>query len=426
MKNIKIFSLFICLSATFLSCKKEDTTLGKDGLESDAFLASQAIDTFSLETSMYVEDSLISDNLSTALLGSYNDPITGSFESEIYTQFQLAGLSPDFSGSAIKIDSFVLGLEYKGYYGNLDPQTFEVYEISDDIYLDSTYYSFQSKATKGGNLVQAGKGLITPDPAKATIIDGTTVDPQLRLHLDTAFARAMIEETTLNPSKFESNENFLAYFKGLNIKVNNVNQVSGKGGIFYFNLNDPLSKLTLYYTQDGVQKEFDLLINDECADFNHITINNSTSVQNVIDNSAFGQNEFYVQANKSRAHVVFTTIDKIPKNAIIQYAKLDLPVSFYNYDVFHPSATISVATKISATDDDLYDLGVTSDYDNFNKNFVIDVRDYIQRIVNGDIENRGIYLSPSRMITSAERIVFNGSNSSNKKQPKLKIVYTTY
>lgn len=426
MKNIRIFTLFICLSTTFFSCKKEDTFVGKDGLENDAFLASQAIDTFSLETSMYVEDSLISDNLSTALLGSFNDPVMGTVESEIYTQFQLSGLSPDFGTSPIKIDSFVLGLEYKGYYGNLDPQTFEVYEISDDIYLDSTYYSFQSKATKPVNLVQAGKGVITPDPSTATIIDGTSVDPQLRLFLDTTFARAMINETVLNPSKFESNENFLSYFKGLNIKVNNPGQASGKGGLFYFNLNDPLSKLTLYYSQDGVQKVFDLLINEECADFNHITINNSTKVQNVIDNPIFGQEEFYLQGNKSRAHVLFTTIDKIPKNALIQYAKLDLPVAFYNYDVFFPSATISVATKISATDDDLYDLSVTGEYDNYNKRYEIDLRDYVQRIVNGDIENRGIYLSPTKMITSAERIVFNGANSTNKKQPKLKIVYTTY
>lgn len=408
--------------------------IGKDGLDSDAFLDSQAIDTFSLESYMSVEDSLVSSNLSTSLLGSYNDPVFGKVESEIYVQFLPSGLSPDFGDlSSIKIDSFVLGMEYKGFYGNLDPQNFEVYQLMEDIHNDSTYYSFQTKlVSTGSSLVAPGKNIITPDPVTPIKIGAVEVESQLRLYLDTNFARDMIEETVNNPSNFENNENFLAYFKGLNIKVNNASQASGEGAMLYFNLNDPLSKLTIYYTQAGVSKEFDLLIDSDCADFNHITMTNSAKVQALIDNPSLGQNEFYAQANKSRAVVKFTTIDKIPKNAIIQYAKLELPVSFYNYDAFFPSPILNVSTKISPTDDQLYLLKnesgvqVFGEYNNYDKNYVIDVRKYVQDVVNGEISNEGIYLSSTKMVTSTERVVFNGINSNNKEQPKLKIIYTTY
>lgn len=433
MKKIHFFTLIIFCTTVLFSCKKQEMNIGKDGLDSDAFLDSQAIDTFSLESYMSVEDSLVSDNLPTALLGSYNDPVFGKVESEMYIQFLPSGLSPDFGDlSAIKIDSFVLGMEYKGYYGNLDPQNFEVHQMLEDIYNDSTYYSFQTKLVSGTSLMAAGKNILTPDPITPIKIGDVEVESQLRLYLDTNFARAMINETVNNPSNFLTNENFLAYFKGLNIKVNNPAQASGEGAMLYFNLNDPLSKLTLYYTQAGVAKEFDLLIDSDCADFNHITMTNSAKVQALIDNPSLGQNEFYTQANQSRAVVKFTTIDKIPKNAIIQYAKLELPVSFYNYDAFFPCPTLSVSTKISATDDQLYLLTddknkqVLAEYNNFDKNYEIDVRKYIQDIVNGTIENEGIYLSSTKMVTSTERVVFNGVNSNNKEQPKLKIIYTTY
>ncbi len=401
--------------------------MGKDGLDSNAYLDSEAIDTFSLETYSYVEDSLVSSNLSAALLGSYNDPVSGKFESEIFTQLQLSAVSPDFGDiSAIKLDSFVLGIEYLGSYGSLDAQTFEVHRMTEDIHIDSTYYSFQTKTVDSENLIQTNKNVLVPDPETPTIIDGKEVESQLRLHLDTNFAKELINERVNNPSTFTSNENFQAYFKGLNIKVANGAQAAGKGAVLYFNLYDPLSKLTIYYTQNGQKKSFDFLINDECANFNHITINNSPAVQNVIDNPAFGQNQFFAQANKTRAYVKFTTIDKIPKNAVIQYARLELPVAAYSYDPFFPSVNISAATRISSSDQNLYSLNQIGEFSSFSKSYEIDVREYVQRIVKGEIENMGVYLSPTRMLTSGERIVFNGTSTSNKKQPKLKIIYTTY
>jgi hypothetical protein len=413
---------------SLVSCKKETTNIGKDGLDSSLFLESEGIDTFQLETYTIVEDSLISSNLSVAMLGSYNDPEFGTVESEFYTQFRLPGFNPDFGDlNEIVIDSFVLGLEYRGIYGEMDPQKLEVYELNEDIYKDSTYYSFQTKAVKSTNWVMAANEIITPNPDGTTIIGSETVESQLRIFLDTNIARSFMTEASTNPSSFATNEAFTSYFKGLNVRVNNGNQALNEGAIMYFNLEDPLSKLTIYYKQAGLAKTFDFLINSECADFNHVTIDNSsTNVANVIANPSFGKKSFYAQANRSRAVVKFSTINDIPKNAVIHQAILELPVSYYSQSSLTPSLILTASTRIKSTDENLYNLNVTAEYSYITKSYKLDVRDYVQQVVNQKIENLGVYLSPTKMLSSVERIVFNGTDTDNKNKPKIHIIYTNY
>ena len=78
----------------------------------------------------------------------------------------------------------MLGLEYAGYYGEFSPQQVEVYELSESIYLDSTYYSFTTKGNKGIDLVDAGHGTFTPNPEGVTVIGTDTVKTQIgRAHV---------------------------------------------------------------------------------------------------------------------------------------------------------------------------------------------------------------------------------------------------
>ena len=93
----------IVLSATFLfslflafSCKKKVNPLGQNSIDQNEIMNSGGVDTFKLTTFSYLDDSIISDNVPFAILGSYLDPVFGSYKSEIYTQFRLSGLSPDF------------------------------------------------------------------------------------------------------------------------------------------------------------------------------------------------------------------------------------------------------------------------------------------------------------------------------------------
>ena len=66
------------------------------------------------------------------------------------------------------------------------------------------------------------------------------------------------------------------------------------------------------------------------------------------------------------------------------------------------------------------------DWKEFNKEFKVDIKQYVQAIINKDIENTGLILSPRFFINSSERIVFNGKNTNNKFAPRLVVTYTTY
>jgi len=427
-KNILIKCCALLLLLLVVSCKKKDSVLGKDVIDPYAYLNGTTTDTFDIITTIIEEDSIITDNAANVVLGSYNDPKFGKFEASFYTQLRLDGVNPNFgSVSTIVVDSFVLALEYVGYYGDLSPQTFEVYELNEDLYLDSTYYAFTNKNTKPGNLVPVGTELMTPDPFNKAVVGGDSLLPQLRIQLNTSLATALINEATSGSTTFASNESFLSYFKGLKVKTNNGTQASGTGGILYFNINSPASKATIYFTQDGVQKTYDLLINTSCADFTHVEKDiTGKPLEQLLQNESLGNIEFYAQAFNFRALVKIPGLNNLKKNQLIHRANLHLPIQFQSNYRYKPGLNISVATRIKEAVQTYTNLGVLGSYDDYTKEYSVDLKQYTQAIINKDIENTGIILSPRYFINSAERIVFNGKNTINKAKPRLVVTYTTY
>ncbi len=424
------------LSATFLlavlvlpACKKKETQIGGNTIDQSELLNSGGIDTFSLTTFTIEIDSVVTDNAAYGMLGSYHDPVFGTMSAEIYTQFRLSGLSPNFGTDPIVIDSFVVGLVYANYYGEVGNQTFEAYEINDvnGLSMDTAYYNTSSLATTGTNLVPPGMEVINADPAEVTVIGGDTVGSQLRIHLDTALARTMIDEAIMNSTTFESNENFVDYFKGLHIKTMNGFQASGEGAIFYFDLNDASSKMTIYYTQNGDQKAFDFLINSQCVDFNHVEVDYTmTDVENVIADTVSGQDQFYAQAFKSRAVVRIPGLDKIPANAVIHKALLELPVQYQTGTAYDPGGVLTTVVRDQEESELFYAIAPISSYDDYRKSFIVDLRGQVQNIINGTTTNDDIILYPSLFISSASRIIFNGPDTGNKAKPILTIIYTEF
>lgn len=425
------------LSATFLigllvsvSCKKKNTDIGKDIIDQNDLLTSGGVDTFSLVTFTLFEDSVPSSNKVFSTLGSYTDPQFNTFNAEIYTQFSLSELSPAFgTTSDIVIDSFVLGLEYVGKYGSKGDQIVEAFEIIDanGVSYDSTYYSFSTLATSGTDLVDPNKNMIFFDEENLTVIGSDTVEPQLRIYLDTNLARTFFDEWESNPSTFDDNDNFQDYFKGLNLKTNNGIQASGDGGIFYFQLSSPFSKATIYFTQGGINYTYDLLITSVDGHFNHIDIDNSgTNVQNVIDNTSLGQVEYYTQSYGSEAVVQLPFLSKIPKNAVIHEAKLHLPVQYQTGSAFTPGSQLSISRRDVGTTDEPIQTALSGFYDDYTKEFTISLRSLVQAVVTEEINDQELILRPLLFELSADRIIFNGPDSDNKAKPRLNIIYTEF
>ena len=185
--------------------------------------------------------------------------------------------------------------------------------------------------------------------------------------------------------------------------------------------------MTIYFHQGGIQKTFDLLINSSCADFTHIDKDyTGTPIDQILQDSTLGNNAFYAQAFNLRAVVKIPGLSALTKNKIIHRAELHLPIQFQNFYRYKPGVNVSVATRIKETESAYTSLGVLGVLDDFNKEFKIDIKQYVQAILNQDIENTGLILSPRYFINSSERIVFNGKNTNNKFAPRLVVTYTTY
>jgi hypothetical protein len=431
------------LSATFIlalfvtsSCKKEQTGIGQNQIDQDALLNGQKVDTFSLFSYNYLEDSLSTENPALSVLGSYHDPVFGKVDASFYTQIRLASSNPNFGDtSSIILDSFVLALRYSGYQGGLDEQTFEVYELDEAIESSSdvTYYEFSELNVKSQNIIDPSRATFKPNPTASVLIDTALSLPQMRLHLDTNIAKNFINEASVGTS-FSSNDNFLNYFKGLKIKTNNPSQAKGEGGVFYFNTIDGNSKLTIFYRQlelvNGelkmVKKRYDLVMNTACEDFNHFERDfTGTKVADVLADKSQGQFEFYAQAFGLRSMIEIPSLKEIPSNVIIHKAELFFPVQQHIGSKYQNSSSITVATKTHVDSLQLQLVNVAS-YSEFTSGYTFSIQNYVQEVISGRINNVGIILSPRNLINSAERITFNGPNTDNKLKPKLSIIYTEF
>lgn len=431
------------LSATFLltffiafSCKKKDTLLGMNSINPDGLLAGGGVDTFSLKTFSELDDTVITKNSTLSILGSYHDPVFGKMSAAIYTQFRLPSFSPVFEpAEEIIVDSMILALRYAGFNGKSDNQIFEVYELADSIAAstDSSYYDFSATPLKPDNWVLAGKENITMKPTTNAIVDTISVSPQLRIPLDTVKAKKFINDARNATGEFQNETNFADYFRGLCIRTNNPPQSKGTGGIGYFNLIDQDSKMIIYYRvriingsdTTYLKKTFNFNINSSCQRYNQVVIDRSgTNVQNVLNNPALGQKEFYAQAFGTRAVIQLTSISDLPKTAIIHSAELFLPIQFQTGSSYQPGTEVTLATRFAG--DNVLSLLSFGTYSDFRKGFVLDIRGYVQQVVAGKIANSDLYISPRQFITSADRIVFNGVETMNKVQPKLSIIYTEF
>lgn len=135
--------LLICGLIFFLlltTCNKPEV-IGLDVQPLGDKLNISFCDTSTLITYTVREDSIRADEMALNLLGSYDDPDFGPSSASFYTQFFLPVNNVDF-GTGFTPDSLVLSLALSDYYGDLSSDhTIKIFELSEDIYADSSYYS---------------------------------------------------------------------------------------------------------------------------------------------------------------------------------------------------------------------------------------------------------------------------------------------
>lgn len=249
------FLLAVC--TLFASCK-EDTILNSSLVPVDDTINTIIVpDSITILSRTFFDDSLITSYTVSglpvfhALGSSVNDPYTGKTNASIYFQIVPPALNYTFPADP---DSAVLVLPYAyftwGDTASIIPQTFNVYEVTDSLFKDSTYYSKTDKAVDKSNLL--GTATITSFHSikDSVLVDTVLQPPHLRIKLSAAFINKIKAGATLGDN-FKAFGDFTNWFKGLYIEPANPN--SGNA-LFYFSISgdaDYYRAGVLFYYKDA-------------------------------------------------------------------------------------------------------------------------------------------------------------------------------
>lgn len=291
-KALYFLGTIVFLTVSFIACDKDFSTVESDVLGQDNFNFNT--EKVSLPIIAYNKklDSLQVNNLSSNLLGVFNDPVFGKTTASIITQVAPSGYGPDF-GTNPAVDSVVLSIPYFSR-----AITDSTYTISDSLYgsapirlsiyrnnyflrdfdpsatnnTQQNYYSVSDGAITGtDNFAMTNNALVNFDANKGELIFAvssfvpsnkaiTTVTfdeegkktrtksvPAFRTKLDPAYWKAVIIDKQGQPELSNQN-NFKNYFRGLYFKAE---ALGPEGNLILLNFASTDAKITIYYSKDN-------------------------------------------------------------------------------------------------------------------------------------------------------------------------------
>src|SRR5690606_8128217 len=278
------------LIVSFIACDKDFSTvesdvLGEGNVNFDTDKVTLPIIAYNKKL-----DSLQINNLSSNLLGIFNDPVYGQTVASIVTQVTQAVDNPDFGTNPV-IDSVIISIPYFSRV-----LTDSTYTISDSLYQNSPIHlsiyknnyflrdfdpnsqtnarqNYYSKAdgsinttdnfamtnntiinfdTNKGELLKdtifipSNKAIVTKTISEDSTVTKTRSVPALRFKLDPSFWTTAIINKGGQPELSNQN-NFKNYFRGLYLKAEPVN---GTGNLVLLNMASTTSNITIYYSKD--------------------------------------------------------------------------------------------------------------------------------------------------------------------------------
>jgi len=439
------FAIFFLLIACLFSCKEPDTI----GLEVQPVNDQMNVlfsDSTTIVAYTVAEDSVRTDETIYNLLGSYKDPVFGTASASFFAQLRLAANGFPYGTTPVGADSLILCLAYSGYYGDIRvPQTVKVYEIDQDVYRDSAYYSNRKIAV---NPTQIASLYFTPKPYDSVMVDGVKSGPQLRIKCDLNFATQLLQTAQSN---YTDNTAFLKFFKGLYITTvpvtNNDYHLPcvDKGAILYFNLLSSLSRMTLYYHHtsppDTLKLKNNFVFNEYSArvnKYNHYRFADATPdlrKQVTLHDSTLGKKNIYLQSMAGTKVIIkfpylrnYVSTGKIAINKaelILRVDDADLSIS-----AFAAPPTLALV-KVNQNGNYTFLLdefeGASywgGTYNSSKKEYRFTITRHLQNLLNHDVTDYGLALMVSGSSIQASRVVLLGTQLSFSNRLRLNLTYT--
>ena len=422
-------------------CRKPDDDLGLDLLPGDPL--GVVIDTVELHAFTFADTSVRTNGLSVQLLGSYFDPQFGPMKAGVVAQLRLSSnIALGYDSSGLVADSLVLALPFNGIdfgYGNFNAQTFRVFEMAEDLSLDTNYYSDGTPQFINVDLVADNRGTITPEPLALAILGDDSLAPQLRIPLSLDLADRFLN--AFGSIDLASSLAFLQFFKGLYVTVDNPGQLPNQGGILYLALTGANSKATLYYhdlnEQPDLLRTLDLTINTNSVRYtlveHHPELAIDPALPIALNDTISPASTVHVQTLAgARTAVRIPTLAGVDSaGRVLAKAELILPVQGTYYPYYLPPATLFLFRKDSLGNDvflpdQLAGIGaIDGNYRASERAYHFNITRYVQRLLNGTYPNTGFEIVPGSNGVSANRVVLSGP-AATADPMRLRLTFTTY
>lgn len=437
--NAPVIVVLTTLALIISACTKEADKIGLDIQPPGDRLHLFETDTITAVAYSVREDSVRTDELTYSLLGSYFDPVFGKVTSSIYTEIRLSNATLNF-GDAPVIDSLVLSLAYHSIWGDSTTmQTFRVYEMTENIHLDSAYYSTTVTAYDFGN--ELGSVSVIPS-TDSIMIDSVKYAPVLRIPLNQRLADKLLTGTS---EDFVSNEKFRLFMKGLYITADPVDAI-GTGALITLNLlTENTSLIAYYHNQEKDSLKYTFSITSTSArygHYNHYNYQDADPVfrQQVIEgNTALGSDRIYLQPlGGVKTYLKFPSLNTlgsmIKSGEMATISVNEARIFFTNAEPEFalPVPSRLVLAKLTDADgsttflddqregDSYFDGYYRSDPNHYRFRLSRYVQ---QRLLNPESEDLGIALVIPSASSVPERVVLNGSNT-EEGRIRLVITYT--
>ncbi|PIE85926.1 MAG: hypothetical protein CSA05_03345 [Bacteroidia bacterium] len=434
MLKLREISLLIFLFAGVLfalqSCKDEDK-FGAELLPAEDIVNSYFTDTISIKGYTVSDEQLRTDNFTNILLGGYTDPVFGKTKAEFTSQVRTSGVKIRIDertfADSMTIELVLDTVRHKNakYYGKIGkPMNISVHRVREDIKMmkDNKIVPYYSNTSFQYDEVPLSSYCYTP----------SIRDSIVSLPLPIDFAQELLAFAKISKQYFVNNDTLNTIWKGLAFRVDDN---STEGAIMTFVKNK--TKIRLYYHNDTTHGAFNFYINDNsgrAASFTHDF--SGTPLEQQIQQPISSDSVMYIQAlGGVKAKLNFPFLQNLKqKNKKIVINKAQLTVNVANDNTRARFELPSELTLVYMNDEEYYlDEYTFTDsrlrthhysekYNEPNNYYQFDIPVYIQKLLDGELEDKGLYIIPRYRVAQANRLIIN--NWQHKSGISLALTYT--
>jgi hypothetical protein len=429
----------------FTSCTKQsEFDIGKDFIDSQTRL--QIVDTFRVDLSTVIQDSLRTSGTKVVLVGNHSDNTFGSIKCETY--FDLAFSAFENIEDKAYFDSAAFILPYTGYsFGDtLSSMTLQIHQLTERINTANDGYLYNTNSFDyESEPISSATFYPHPNDERDTLV---------RFRAD-ALGEDLYNKIRDKDENVSSSEWFMDYIKGFIVTPGN----AANKAIIGLDANESKISLKIYYhlrLEEPEMKEITISMGEINHQFNHVDYDLNGTFLNSIKNSGnkkmSSETDYksYMQGLTGLiTKVQFPTLQeifltdnwKILKAELIlepvrnSYDDYPLPEKLYIYQTDKVSRTTSIlkderGNSISQlTDSENNPLTAFFEYDKIlgdDTRYTFDITSYLTGELSAKYFDykRGLHigLSQDDYRTTLNRILFEG-----KKPPvKLRLYYLSY